>query len=216
MLEPMAAFFEARLESYDTHMLTNIAGARKFYPATADNLPGWDGAEILDLGCGTGLELEYYFVKNPTARVTGIDLSAGMLQALKKKFPGKNLELICASYFAVPLGHGIYDAVVSVESLHHFTRDAKAALYRKVYGALKETGYFLLTDYFALSEEEEGHWFRELERIKAEEGITDGECYHFDTPLTVEHELQTLELAGFGRIEVLGDWGVTHMLRAWR
>ena len=26
-------------------------------------------AEVLDLGCGTGLELEYYFARNPGARV---------------------------------------------------------------------------------------------------------------------------------------------------
>ena len=44
------------------------------------------GAKVLDLGCGTGLELEYYFRLNSTAMVTGIDLAAGMLQKLKEKF----------------------------------------------------------------------------------------------------------------------------------
>ena len=216
MLERMADFFEARLAGYDTHMLTNIADARVFYPATAARLPQWEGAEILDLGCGTGLELEFYFEKNPGAIVTGIDLSAGMLRALEKKFPGNYLKLICDSYFRVPMGCNLYDAAVSVESLHHFTQEAKTGLYRKLYEALKEMGYFLLTDYFALSEEEERHWFQELARIKTEEGITDEEFYHFDTPLTVEHEIQALTAAGFRRIEVLDAWGATHMLQAWR
>ena len=30
MMEKMAAFFEARLEGYDEHMLQNIAGAEEF------------------------------------------------------------------------------------------------------------------------------------------------------------------------------------------
>ena len=73
MLEKMAAFFEARLDGYDEHMLTNIESAAEFYPFTASLLPTAAGAEVLDLGCGTGLELEFYCKLNPTARITGID-----------------------------------------------------------------------------------------------------------------------------------------------
>ena len=118
MLEKMDAFFEARLDGYEAHMLDGIKGAREFYPFTAALLPRNEGAQVLDLGCGTGLELEYYFAVNPEAHITGIDLSAGMLNALKAKFPGKQLRLICGSYFDADLGNG-FDAAVSVESLHH-------------------------------------------------------------------------------------------------
>ena len=69
---------------------------------------------ILDLGCGTGLELEELFAVNPGAKVTGIDLSEAMLNALKAKFPEKDLTLVCASYFDVPFGENAYDAAVSV------------------------------------------------------------------------------------------------------
>ena len=86
MLEKMSAFFEARLDGYDEHMLTNIESAEEFYPFTAKQLPTTENCHILDLGCGTGLELEEYYLLNPSARVTGIDLSQGMLSALKKKF----------------------------------------------------------------------------------------------------------------------------------
>ena len=45
------------------------------------------GEKAVDLGCGTGLELEAYFAVNPEAKVTGIDLCAPMLDALKAANP---------------------------------------------------------------------------------------------------------------------------------
>ena len=84
-LEKMDAFFEARLVGYEEHMLKNIQSAEEFYPFTAEQLPDAPGTAVLDLGCGTGLELEFYFKRNPTAVVTGIDLSAGMLAELERK-----------------------------------------------------------------------------------------------------------------------------------
>ena len=214
MLEEMGAFFDARLEDYEAHQLTAIASAEEFYPFTARCLPQKPGAEILDLGCGTGLELDPYFPRNPTARVTGIDLAEGMLSALAKKFPDKALRLIRGSYFDVPFEKGRYDAAVSVESLHHFTRDEKIPLYRKVYEALKEGGYFVLTDYFAASDEEEARCREALRRLIAEESAEDGELYHYDTPLTVAHEIEALHAAGFERVAGLGRWGPTCTLRA--
>ena len=162
MLERMSEFFERRLDGYDEHMLTNIDSAQEFYPFTAGLLPHAPGSRILDLGCGTGLELEYYDKLCPTAKVTGIDLSRGMLDALAQKFVGRDMTLIVGSYFDVPFGESVFDAAVSVESLHHFTKEEKVPLYAKLYRALKETGYFILTDYFALSEDEERMHRQEL------------------------------------------------------
>lgn len=214
MLEKMGAFFDNRLEGYEEHQLNCIADAREFYPYTAGCLPKREGTRLLDLGCGTGLELEYYFLQNPSARVVGIDLAPGMLNALKAKFPGKEIKLILGSYFEVPLGEAEFDAAVSVESLHHFTKEEKIPLYTNVQRALKEEGYLILTDYFALSEEEERMHRQELLRLKVVQGIADGEFYHYDTPLTVEHEREALLAAGFSSVEVLKNWGATYTLRA--
>ena len=214
MLEPMDLFFDRRLKEYDAHQLHEIESAQEFYPFTAAQLPRTPGARVLDLGCGTGLELEYYFAQNPAAQVTGIDLAAGMLQALREKFPGRDLNLIQGSYLEVPLGAGIYDAAVSVESLHHFTKAEKVPLYRRVLAALKPGGYFLLTDYFAASDLEEEHFRAELLRLRAAENVPDGILCHFDTPLTLAHEQAALREAGFTQVELLGTWGATATLRA--
>ena len=207
----MDAFFEARLMGYEEHMMTNIEGAAEFYPFTASQLPQ---GHILDLGCGTGLELNWYFAANPTARVTGIDLSEKMLAELARKFPDRELELIRGSYFALPLGENRFDGAVSVESLHHFTQAEKIPLYTRLHDALKSGGSFILTDYFARDDAEEQALRAELLRLKQAQGIADGEFYHFDTPLTVAHEIQALTAAGFTKIEILGRWGCTCTLRA--
>lgn len=213
MLEKMDAFFEARLADYDSHMLTDIEGAEEFYPFTASRLPE---GEILDLGCGTGLELGYYFARCPGSAVTGIDLAEGMLQALKEKFPDKNLTLIQGSYFDVPLGENCFDAAVSVESLHHFTAAEKLPLYEKLCKALRPGGFFVLTDYFAPTEALENAYRAEYLRLRDAQGITDGEFYHYDTPLTVENETKTLLAAGFSRVEALRRWGATHTLKVYK
>lgn len=205
MLERMEAFFEARLDGYDAHMLREIEGAGAFYRFTAEQLPKDPGSAVLDLGCGTGLELEEYFRLNPCARITGIDLTAAMPDALAAKFPDKELELVCGSYFDAGLGRERFDAAVSVESLHHFTAERKLGLYQNLYRALKSGGYFVLTDYFAPTEELERAYFAELERLKGEQGVTDDGFYHYDTPLTAEHEGQVLKSAGFVQVERLGS-----------
>ena len=207
----MDEFFEARLEGYEEHMLTAIEGAEEFYPFTAALLPP---GHILDLGCGTGLELNWYFARNPEAMVTGIDLSEGMLRALREKFPDKALNLISGSYFEVPLGENRFDGAVSVESLHHFTKEEKLPLYRKLWAALKPGAAFLLTDYFAPDDAYEEFYRGELLRLKMEQGIAGSEFYHYDTPLTVAHETEALTEAGFSNIEILGRWGATCTLRA--
>ena len=214
MLEKMADFFENRLDGYDEHMMSNIESADEFYPFTAKQLPTTENCHILDLGCGTGLELEEYFLLCPSAKVTGIDLSQGMLSTLGKKFADKDITTIVGSYFDVPLGKDVFDTAVSVESLHHFTKEEKIPLYAKLHTALKENGYFILTDYFSLSDDEEEMHRQNLIALKTEQGITDDEFYHYDTPLTVKHEIEALLEAGFSNVEVLNHWGATYTVKA--
>ena len=93
-LEKMDKFFEARLDGYEAHMLNEIESAEAFYPFTAAQLPGVPDAAVLDLGCGTGLELDWYIRDNPTARITGIDLSEGMLKFFREKYPEKKITVM--------------------------------------------------------------------------------------------------------------------------
>ena len=212
-LEKMDAFFEARLDGYEAHMLRNIQSAEEFYPFTANQLPRKPNAAVLDLGCGTGLELRWYYAQNPTAKITGIDLSSGMLAVLRETYGAYRPQLICGSYFDIPFGEGVFDAAVSVESLHHFTGEEKLPLYEKLCRSLKPGGFLILTDYFADTDEEERQHRNCLLALKEAQGISDTEFYHYDTPLTVAHEREILLAAGFAGVEILNSWGATYTLR---
>ena len=213
-LERMDDFFTARVSGYDEHMRTTIEGASGFYAYTASLLPMENEARVLDLGCGTGLELEEYFRLNPDADVTGIDLSEAMLNALKEKLPDRKISLLQGSYFDIPFGEEAYDAAVSVESLHHFPAELKEKLYRKLHAALKSGGCFVLTDYFAESDELETEYFQNLKQLKKEQGLPENEFFHYDTPLTADHEIQVLQRAGFSDVQIRKEWGTTFTLLA--
>ena len=64
MLETMSDFFTARTEMYDEHMLTEVEGCKEGYAKMASLVPD-DTQTLLDLGCGTGLELEPIFNRIP-------------------------------------------------------------------------------------------------------------------------------------------------------
>ena len=110
-LEKMADFFAARVDLYDEHMINEVEGCKEGYEKMAEYVPE-NARKILDLGCGTGLELEGIFGKVPNAEVTGIDLCAEMLNRLKQKYHNKNIDIIVGDYFTVPFGGG-FDCAVS-------------------------------------------------------------------------------------------------------
>lgn len=87
-------------------------------------------------------------------------------------------------------------------------------LYRKLHAALKDNGCFVLTDYFAESEELEKEYFQNLKQLKKEQGLSEDEFFHYDTPLTVEHETQALKQAGFSDVQIMKKWGHTFTLLA--
>lgn len=197
-LEEMADFFSKRLHDYEQHMAVWM----KSYEAFAALLPT-DCQNILDLGCGTGLELDQIWQLNPAIAVTGIDLCQDMLDRLLEKHKGKNFTPICQDYFQYDFGSEKWDAVISFESLHHFFPEPKKMLYQKIYHSLKQGGIFLLGDYTACCEEEET-LLRQTYLEKRKQSAIPADCFvHFDIPLTIAHELELLRSAGFSAENVM-------------
>lgn len=190
--EEMGEFFAKRLDDYEEHMSI----WEKSYQMFAEMLP-LECQRILDLGCGTGLELDKIWQKNPHIEVTGVDLCPNMLEKLQEKHADKHFTTVCQDYFQYDFGFCRWDAVISFESLHHFLPERKGELYRKAYHSLKAGGIFLLGDYIACCEEEEELLHGEYLKRRKRFGVPDSCFIHFDIPLTLEHEKKLLQSAGF-------------------
>lgn len=191
-LEEMDDFFSKRVNGYEEHMTI----WKDAYCRFAKLLPQ-ECEKILDLGCGTGLELDEIWKRNPDISVVGIDLCQSMLDKLSKKNSNKKLKVICEDYFQYEFGMNQWDAVISFESLHHFMPDKKVKLYKKIFECLKVGGKFILGDYIACCDEEEELLKNVYIEKRKNFKIPVNSIVHFDIPLTLEHELDLLREAGF-------------------
>jgi tRNA (cmo5U34)-methyltransferase len=117
-----------------------------------------------------------------------------MVEKLKTRDFADKVTTICGDFFEVDFGDN-YDAVISTSALHHFKKDEKVILYKKIYDCLKDGGQFLNSDFIAEDEEFEKEQLYEIDN--------EFDKYkHIDIPLTLEHELEVLKEVGFKNIEV--------------
>ncbi len=208
--EEMADFFAKRIDGYDNNHLT---GWPEEYAHIADYFS--EGvANLLDIGCGTGLELESIYRRFPDVRVTGVDLSADMLQKLREKYPDKNITLIQADYFACPFPENHFDAALSFETLHHFKMEKKQQIYNKLYHTIQKGGYYLECDYIACCDEEEKLCLAGYDYRRSRDRVPEDTFVHIDIPLTLAHQRELLEKAGFTHIAVLCQRESTMIIRA--
>ena len=100
---------------------------------------------ILDIGCGTGIELRYIWEKAPNAHITCIDLSREMLNLLLEHYRDKAelVTTIQASYLSWDYPENSFDMVVSSMTMHHFWQDEKIDVYNNIYRALKDGGVYI-------------------------------------------------------------------------
>lgn len=172
-IEEMRSFFTKRAAIYDEHMRSDVPGCAEGYVKMAKLLPSGIKT-LLDLGCGTGLELEEIFRRFPSLSVTGIDLTPAMLDICKKKFVDKDLTLVNASYFDCDFGVNKFNAAVSFQTMHHFSHEQKIGLYKKVFTALSAGGVYVECDYMVTARETEEFYYQENARLCKEQGVPGG------------------------------------------
>lgn len=197
--EEMATFFDLRADEYDAHM-QQVLPFEAFYGAVTANIRETTQAvTMLDIGCGTGIELAGIFSKAPNAVITGIDLSEKMLDVLQQKYAGKASQLCLhqCSYFSFSFPVQAYDYVLAVQTMHHFLPATKADLYAKIYRALVQGGVYIEGDYVVAQEQELAMRAAYQERDDQEALLR-----HIDIPCSIDTQRQLLSQAGFSPIDL--------------
>lgn len=208
--EYMASFFDKRAPEYNEHMLrdggiNDYIKLGSFIPATREPV------SILDIGCGTGIELSYIWEKAPNAHITCIDLAREMLNLLLEHHQDKTdqITVIQASYLSWEYPENTFDIVVSSMTMHHFWQDEKIEIYKKILSALKAGGIYIESDFIVdapFAEQYRRRYKKILAHIR--DKALPGE-YHIDIPFTVGVQKELLSDAGFSQVEVL-DEGINH------
>jgi SAM-dependent methyltransferase len=108
-------------------------------------------AAILDLGVGSGRVEALLFERLPTARIVGVDGSAAMLALARARLApvGDRCALIECDFAAIDrlrLPHQAFEAVISVQALHHAPHAQQRAVIRRAHAALAPGGLFLLME----------------------------------------------------------------------
>jgi tRNA (cmo5U34)-methyltransferase len=201
-VEEMAAFFDARSAGYDDYMRYTIfpdEAFAQFYQAISSPIERTDEPlRILDLGCGTGLELEALFQRVPNAVVTGIDLAENMLGLLRQRYVAhaSQITLVADSYLTMPFGRQAYDHVISALSLHHILRDTKRELYARIHAALRPGGKYVEGDSVVPVDMESQFLDEYYEEVATVPPAPDGH-YHIDIPFSIVTQRSLMLEAGF-------------------
>jgi tRNA (cmo5U34)-methyltransferase len=206
-VEEMAAFFDARAVGYDDYIRETIfAGIfAPFYEAVSAPIGRTEEPlRILDLGCGTGLEIEALLESVPNALITGVDVAENMLDLLRTRYATHmgQITLVADSYQTMPFGTQAYDHVISVMSFHHMLRDTKREMYAKIHAALKLGGKYIEGDSVIPLEMEDQFLAEYYECAATVPPAPDGQ-YHIDVPFSIETQKALLLEAGFKDFELV-------------
>ena len=203
-MEDLRDFFSMAADIWDEKF--GPASSMLYVEVAAQIAPTEKKIRILDLGCGTGLELDQVFQRAPNATITGIDLAPGMLERLRKKYRERlhQIHLIQANYLDVPFGEEEYDYAISTLTVHHLPPENKAIVYRKIRKALKDGGSYMEGDQTTSEAgEREG-----LERFRSEVAkLPDAgrARWNYDITLSTGTNMRLLREAGFRQVNLIRD-----------
>ena len=204
----MAAFFDTRAAGYDDYIRGYIfadSTFTQFYQAVSSPIEKTDEPlNILNLGCGTGLEIEFLFQRVPNALITGVDLSQNMLELLRKRYIAhmSQITLVPDSYLTMPFGAKTYDHIISAMSIHHLLRDTKRELYMKIHAALKPGGKYIEGDSVIPIEMESQFLAEYYQQLAGMPRAEDGH-YHIDVPFSIDTQRSLLLEACFNNFELI-------------
>ena len=102
------------------------------------------GMKVLDVGCGTGVHLEYY--QNAGCEVYGIDPSEAMLAVARRRL-GDGAQLHHGSAAEMPYQDGHFDLAVCMLALHEMDPELRLQVARETARVVNPQGRILWIDF---------------------------------------------------------------------
>lgn len=106
--------------------------------------PAREGMDVLDVGCGTGLQLAAYQAAG--CQCSGIDTSPAMLAMARRRL-GEQAALHLGDAARMPYSDGAFDLILATTALHEMLPQVRAAVLGEMTRVLRASGRVLLTDY---------------------------------------------------------------------
>lgn len=127
---------------------TFIEGQRNLTDFCISLLGDIRGKQLLEVGCGNGLQAAYIHSTHDPGHTTGIDLEPGNIEIARKNQASSKLTnmlfLVDDAQKLEQIGSNTMDVVISIESAFHYPD--KDAFFRQVERVLKPGGKFLVAD----------------------------------------------------------------------
>ena len=114
------------------------------------------------------------------------------------------IETVKASYFHYEFGRDAFDYAIACVTMHHWLYEAKLALYRKIWAALKPGGTYIVSDYM-VQEPEEVELLSKYKQLVSAGALSEGKMYHVDIPFSVKTESRVLNAAGFTKTKIIEE-----------
>lgn len=131
------------------------------------------GARVLEIGCGTALQLGLY--RGEGHRLVGLDLDPGMLLRARENLAEQG-EVVLGDAGALPFDRGRFDLVLACFMLHEMPTETRRQTLSEARRVLSPDGEILLIDFSARTDLVLGGRFYKL-LIKAIEHAVGGEHY---------------------------------------
>ena len=107
-------------------------------------LPPREGMDVLDVGCGTGIQLAAY--QQAGCRVSGIDTSQAMLNVAHRRL-GERADLQLGDAARMPYPDGAFDLVLAATVLHEMGPEVRGTVLDEMKRVLRSDGRMLVIDF---------------------------------------------------------------------
>jgi ubiquinone/menaquinone biosynthesis C-methylase UbiE len=106
--------------------------------------PPQKGMRVLDVGCGTGTNLQLY--RQAECAVCGIDLSPAMIEVAREKL-GLEADIRMGDACEMPYPDDYFDLVTAMLTLHEMDNQIRPGVIKEIARVLKPRGRILLVDF---------------------------------------------------------------------